>query len=193
MKHLTRPSILTAALVACLSVAGVTSSAQAAEYDVDSSHASVVFRVKHLGLSYTYGLFKEVKGTMTLDESGKSALDVTIAARSIETGNKQRDDHLRSPDFFNVNEYPVIRFVSQSVTRTDDGWRVEGQLTMTGVTKPLTFTLKELARGKGMQGESRVGMETSFTISRHDFGITKYEQAIGPDVTLLISFEGIAK
>src|SRR5438045_581123 len=116
-------------------------SAGADNYAVDGMHAGVSFKISHLGLSWTYGRFNEMSGDFTLDpaDPSKSSFNLSIQVNSVDTNNKKRDDHLKSPDFFNVKQFPAITFKSTSVKPVKDGYQVTGDLTLHGVTKPVTF------------------------------------------------------
>ena len=106
-------------------------------------HSSVTFKISHLGLSWVHGRFDDVAGNFTIDpnDPGKDSFDLTIKAQSVDTNNQKRDEHLRSPDFFNVKQFPLLTFKSTAVKATDSGLEVTGDVTMHGVTKPVTFPL----------------------------------------------------
>lgn len=162
-------------------------------YRVDTVHSTVIFRVKHMGTSFAYGRFNVLEGTFDLDpaDPGKSAIDFTVKAESIDTGNPKRDGHLKSPDFFNVRQYPKISFKSRSVTSAGkDTFDVNGDLTLHGVTKPVTVKVERVGGGKGMRGESLAGIEATFAIKRSDFGMKGMQGAIGDDVRVIVSAEG---
>jgi polyisoprenoid-binding protein YceI len=91
-------------------------------YAIDATHSNVEFAVKHMMISTVKGRFGDVKGTIVIPEQGQPTLDVTIAAASIDTRTEARDNHLRSADFFDVEKFPEIRFVSTKAVRSDDGW-----------------------------------------------------------------------
>src|SRR5437879_3709531 len=116
-------------------------SARADEYVLDEAHSGVNFKISHIGLSWTFGRFKEVSGSCTLDAAApaKSAFNLTIKADSIDTNNQKRDDHLKSPDFFNATQFPTITFKSTAVKPVEGGLEVTGDFTMHGVTKAVTF------------------------------------------------------
>src|SRR5690606_39144402 len=105
-------------------------------WNVDTSHSLLEFSVRHMGISTVRGRFREWSGALTTTEDGRpESITVTIEPASIDTGNKDRDDHLRSPDFFDAATNPQIRFQSTAIERTDDGtYRVTGDLDMNGVT-----------------------------------------------------------
>jgi polyisoprenoid-binding protein YceI len=169
------------------------SSGQAADYKVDASHTSVVFAVSHMGLSYTYGRFNQVSGEFAFDSGdptkGRFALDIDPA--SIDTNDQKRDQHLRSADFFNVRQFPVIQFRSSGLRQVEDGLELTGDFTMHGVTKQITVPLRVLGEGKGPVGDERIGFLSQFSLKRSDFGMANMIGPIGDDISVLMSFEGI--
>ncbi len=183
-----------AALGALILMSGTASAAE--KYDIDASHSSVVFRIKHLDVTWFYGRFNDIKGSVTIDKDKPEdgAVSVDIAARSVDTGNKKRDDHLRGPDFFNVKQFPKLSFKSTSVKAAGDGeLEVTGDLTCHGVTKPITIRLVRTGEGKSPFGDFRAGWETKFTIQRSEFGITYSPKALSEEVDLIVSIEGVRK
>jgi len=165
----------------------------AEQYVMDAPHTAVVFRIKHLGMSYTYGRFNEVKGKFTIDseDDGGSTFNVTIMADSIDTGLKKRDDHLRSPDFFNAKQFPVITFRSTSVESGPGGFNVTGDLSFHGKTHSKTLFFTKLGEGKDPWGNYRIGFTADLSIKRSEFGMTQMLEIVGDDVHLMISFEGL--
>lgn len=164
-------------------------------YQVDSVHSFVNFRIQHLQVSYTYGRFNEPKGTLTIDEAdaSKSTLEFSVDVEKVDTGNAGRDAHLKKSDFFSAAEFPTITFKSTAVKKVDDKtWEVTGDLSLHGVTKPLTIKVTRTGTGPGMKpGETRTGLETVFTIKRSDFGMNYMVPKIGDEVTLAVGIEGI--
>jgi polyisoprenoid-binding protein YceI len=180
-------------LVTCL---GVGQGGRAAEtYAADTAHSSVVYRVKHLNTSFAWGRFNDIKGAFTLDEGNpaEGRFDFQVKADSIDTADPKRDQHLKSPDFFNAVQFPTITFKSQSITRSTNGYEVTGDLTLHGVTKPITLKVIQTGAGKDMKGTPIAGIETSFTIKRSDFGMSKMIPAVGDDVWVNVSIEGARK
>ena len=162
-------------------------------YKVDPVHSSALFRVKHLGVSNYYGHFTDISGTFVLDEKNASAcsVEVEVKTESVATHNEKRDQHLKSPDFFNAKEFPVLSFKSKQVKAAGKGiYEVTGDLTIRGVTKPLTTKVTLVGSGKGMQEEYRAGFETIFTIKRSEFGINYMPQGLGEEVQITVSLEG---
>ncbi len=175
---------------------GVGSLAVAADaFQVDAVHSSVLFRVKHMNTSYAYGRFNDVSGKFQVDEAdpSKSVMDLTINAESVDTANAKRDLHLKGPDFFNAKEFPTITFKGKSFRKTAAGYDVAGDLTLHGVTKPVTFKLGLTGSGKGMRGEALAGVEGSAVLKRSDFGMTYMVGPIGDEVTVTAALEGSRK
>jgi polyisoprenoid-binding protein YceI len=187
------PSVSSAFALTVLSLIGWTSPATAQQYTIDPGHAAVTFRISHLGLSWTHGRFNAIEGDFTIDraDATKSKFNMAIASDSIDTGNKQRDDHLRSPDFLNVKQFPEIAFRSTSVKETDDGYEVAGDFTLHGVTKPIVIRLVGGKTAEFPKGVHRTGFTTSrLSVKRSDFDMGGMNQAIGDEVVIAISFEG---
>jgi polyisoprenoid-binding protein YceI len=188
--------ILTAALT-------LSSFAFAAAYDIDAAHAAATFSVKHLGISSVNGTLGDVTGTVELDEKDvtKSKVDATIDVKGINTKQSKRDDHLRSPDFFDVEKYPTITFKSSKVEKgAGNKVKVMGDLTMHGVTKPVVLD-GELAPevANPFSGAKTRGFSATTTLNRKDFGLNwnKALEAggvlVGDDVKVQIEAELIPK
>jgi polyisoprenoid-binding protein YceI len=147
---------------------------------VDATHSSVVFAVKHMGIANVRGKFTEFEGTLEVGKDlASSSARGTVKVASITTDEEQRDAHLRSPDFFNVDEYPEITFESTSVEAIDEeSSHVVGDLTMHGVTHEVK--LKALVQGTDIDpwGNERVGLEVVGVLKRSDFDM-KFNQALG--------------
>jgi polyisoprenoid-binding protein YceI len=141
-------------------------------YSIDPVHSNVTFKVRHL-IAKTGGEFNRFAGTVTVDFSNldNSAVELVIDAASIDTNNEERDAHLRSPDFFDVETYPEIRFVSTKITKVQGTtYAVAGTLTMHGVSKDITLTVSYLGTMEAMGG-TRAGFELSTELNRKDFDI----------------------
>lgn len=177
---------------------GIAAPVRAADnYAIDPMHSGVNFKISHIGLSWVYGRFNSYSGTFTLepDDAGKCTFELKINTESIDTNNKQRDGHLRSPDFFNVKQFPAITFESTGVKAIKDGYEVTGNLTMHGTTKPVTFALVGGKKAEFPPGTPRTGYSTELIIKRSEFGVgqEKFAGALGDDVHVAISFEGTQK
>jgi polyisoprenoid-binding protein YceI len=149
-------------------------------WNVDPSHSSVEFRVKHLGISTVRGSFREFEGRIEIGEDTDSTRAYgSIKAASLDTGEPKRDEHLRSPDFFDAENYPEITFESTSVEVVDDEeFHVTGDLTMHGVTHPIRLVVEVEGTEQDPWGNTRVGLEAQGEINRSDWGM-KFNQALG--------------
>lgn len=163
-------------------------------WGVDPVHSSMVFRIKHMNTAYFYGTFNNVTGTINFDEAKPeaSSLDLTVQIESVETHAEPRNKHLKSKDFFNAAEYPTATFKSTSWKGSGNSFDVTGDMTLHGVTKPVTIKLEKTGQGKGQRGEI-VGFESNFTIKRSDFGITFMPDGLGDEVKVMVGLEADAK
>jgi len=187
----TRFAVLAAALAAA-------SPALAAEtYQFDKSHTTVGFQVRHI-FTMLGGKFQDFSGTIKVDRAKPeaSSVEFTIQAATIFTNDPKRDEHLKSPDFFDVPTHPTITFKSTSMKANGkDGWLVTGDLTMRGVTKQVTLPVTFLGEGKDPWGNEKMGFETSTTLNRKDYGINwnkALDQGgvlVGDEVKVQISIE----
>lgn len=187
----TRHLFLSLALIA------LSAGAAADSYEIDPVHASLVFRIKHLGVANFYGMFTEMSGAYDYDaeKPETNRVELTVKTASVSTSNEARDKHLRSADFFDAEQHPEMRFVSREWKKTEDQhYEVTGDLTLLGVTKPVTVKVEFSGEGEGMKGELRTGFEATFKIRRSEFGMTKYLPIVlGDEVRLILSVEGIRK
>jgi polyisoprenoid-binding protein YceI len=165
--------------------------------DIDRSHSEVAFQVRHL-LSKVRGRFEDFTGTIRFDEANPQHSDVNvfIQAASIATGDADRDKHLRSADFFDVERYPTITFTSTSVThRGGDAYDVVGDLTIHGVTKQVTLPASYLGKAQDPWGNEKAAFEAELTLNRKDFGLhwnATLETGgflVGDDVKVLLSVQ----
>ncbi|MFI5271968.1 MAG: YceI family protein [Ktedonobacterales bacterium] len=143
-------------------------------WQLDTSHSQIGFSVKHMMVSTVRGQFTRFAGTVALDEQQpeRSHVEVTIDPQSINTSDEKRDGHLRAADFFEVEKYPEIRFSSTQVERSgDDEYRVTGDLTMRGVTRPVTLEVTLDGQSRDLQGQRRAGFSIRGAINRKDFGL----------------------
>ncbi|GDY12181.1 hypothetical protein LBMAG53_10590 [Planctomycetota bacterium] len=165
-------------------------------YAIDASHSSAQFKVQHLGVSNTYGRFTKIDGVVTWDASDAAkAVTVTIKTESIDTAVEKRDQHLRGPDFFDVKQFPDLTFVSKSWKAVEPAgtFEVSGDITLKGVTKPLTVKVVKIGEGKDPWGGFRVGFETVFDLSRKDFGVSYMPDGIGDKVSVTFGIEAVRK
>jgi polyisoprenoid-binding protein YceI len=169
-------------------------------YVVDKAHTEATFRIRHM-MSSVSGRFRDVDGTFMLDPAKptESKVDFNIGTASIDTANENRDKHLRSPDFFDVEKNPQITFQSTKIVATGkDSYDVTGNFTMHGVTKTITLPVKVLGFAKDARGGERVGFEVTTTLNRTEYGLT-WNRAIeagsllGDDVAVTINIEANKK
>jgi polyisoprenoid-binding protein YceI len=147
-------------------------------WNVDPIHSSVEFHVKHLGIATVKGQFKEFEGTLEVGPDGPRAYG-TVKVASVDTREPQRDDHLRSPDFFDVDQYPEIAFKSTAIrTLDEDTFEIEGDFSIHGVTRPLTLNATLEGTETDPQGNPRVGLSATAQINRSDYEM-KFNMALG--------------
>jgi polyisoprenoid-binding protein YceI len=186
-----RKDVVLGGMVALALTAG---GAHAATYNIDPAHTYPHFAISHLGFSTTLGRFNSTKGKIEIDLDKKTgAVEVVIDAASVDTGFAKRDEHLRSPDFLNANEFPDIKYKSTKVTFTGDATAtVEGELTMMGVTKPVTLNVTQFKCGEHPMNKKQVcGFDANAAIKRSDYGIKFGLPAIGDDMKLTFQIESV--
>jgi polyisoprenoid-binding protein YceI len=152
----------------------------AAEYKIDLSHSFIQFKISHLGYSVLNGRFDDFAGGFTWDKAKPetAAVNVTIKAASVDSNWAERDKHIRSKDFLEVDKFPEASFKSTKYTGDASGGTLDGQLTLHGVTKPVSIKLKAVGEGKDPWGGYRAGFAGTTTIKRSDFGVDKFQ--LGP-------------
>lgn len=191
-------NILKTALAACV-IFGA-SNVFAANYKVDPSHSLIQFKVKHLAIATVRGNFVDFDGEFSYDPANIAAskASATISAKSVDTSNQKRDDHLRNEDFFNVEKHPQIKFVSKEIKDIDDNeFVVVGDLTINGVTKTIELEAEFNGVAKDPWGNERAGFTAEGKIDRKDFGLTwnKALEAggfvVGDEVKIHLEVEGI--
>ncbi|MBW8827410.1 MAG: YceI family protein [Acidobacteria bacterium] len=150
----------------------------AGTWKLDPSHSTVGFSVKHLGISRVKGRFGAFEGTVRIGEQPEdSAVEVSIQADSIDTRDEGRDGHLRTGDFLAVEDFPVLTYLSTGVSGHDDHWHVNGELTIRGVTRPVSLDVRFEGTGTDPWGGERAGFTATAEINREDFGLT-YNQVL---------------
>ena len=178
-----------------LALAPALAVAEPVTYKVDADHSGVSFSIRHF-VSNTPGRFKDFDGTIKYDKDApaNSTVEFTIQAASIDTANNDRDEHLRGADFFDVQKFPTLTFVSTGVKPVDkDTLEVTGDMTMHGVTKKITIPVEVLGSVKTPNGE-KAGFETKFTVNRKDYGIVWNRMldstaVLGDNVEITINIE----
>jgi polyisoprenoid-binding protein YceI len=177
--------------------AATTPATTTESWTIDKAHSSATFKVRHL-VANVVGNFRDFSADITIDRAKpeNSAVDFTIQATSIDTGNTNRDDHLRTADFFDVAKFPTITFKSTSVKpKMANQFDVTGDLTMHGVTKRVTLPVSFLGFGKDGRGNEKGGFEIETTLNRKDYGIVWNRNIdeggvlLGDDVKIAISLE----
>ncbi len=187
MQPMMKPILLAAALAASCSA-----HAAGEVYQIEGKHTHPTFEISHLGFSTTRGGFTDTRGTVALDRAAKTGtVDITIDAASLQTAVPKLDEHLKSEEFFDIARYPTIRFQSDQLRF--DGERlaeVRGELTMHGVTRPVTLTVTHfVCKDHPVRKTPHCGADAQATIRRSDWGISAFSPAIGEDVTLKIQVE----
>ena len=183
------------ALVAGLCLTGPAS---AADYAIDTKgqHAAINFRINHLGFSWLSGRFDRFSGTFSYDEKAPEAskVSVEIETASVSSNHAERDKHLRSPDFLDVEKFPKATFVSKSVTPAGAGKaKIVGDLTLRGVTKEVAIDAEYVGGGADPWGSTRAGFTGKTSIALADFGVPKDLGPASKNVELIVDVEGVQK
>lgn len=161
-------------------------------YTVDPAHTYPHFSISHMGFSTMHGRFDSSSGKITLDSAAKTGtVDIAIDASSVSTGFAKRDNHLKSPDFFNAAEFPTISYKSSSIKfKGETPASVPGSLTLLGVTKPVTLTIDSFKCGTNpMNKKEECGAAATAQIKRSDFGMKAFLPGVGDDVKLEFEIE----
>ncbi len=191
------PSIF---LAAVFSLSVLPLQAHADTYKIDDAHTKVGFSVRHLGISNVHGKFTELEGSIDFDKAAiaDSSVQATIGVKSIDTDNQKRDDHLRSPDFFEVSKHPSITFQSKKITDIQgDKFTIVGDLEINGVKKEVELATTFEGAVTDPWGNDRVGFSASTTINRKDFGLSWNKLletgglVVGEEVKINLEVEGI--
>ena len=193
MKPSIRKTLLSLSLATALIASG---SLYADDYAIDKegAHASIQFKISHLGYSWLWGRFNDFDGTFSYDEKNKSAskIAVTVQTKSVDSNHAERDKHLRGEDFLDVKEFPEAKFVSTSYIEGKDGKAsLKGNLTLHGVTQEVQLDIVPIGAGKDPWGGYRRGFEGQTRIALKDFGINKDLGPASAELDLIISLEGI--
>lgn len=177
------------------------STAFAGEYTVDQSHSNVMFTIRHL-VSKVSGQFKDFEGNFNFDDKKPemSSVKFSINAASIDTQNSRRDEHLKGADFFDVTKFPKLTFTSTKVTKESEGrYKLEGNMSLHGVTKPVSYDVEYLGADKDPKGTKRAGFVAKTRISRKDFGLTWTKTVesggllVGDEVEITLQLEAMEK
>jgi len=191
-------ALLVSSLAAAMPPTGVSTAlpADPITFDIDPTHSSVSFRVRHLGLSRVIGTFGSFHGSFTYDpdDPSNSSVSVTVDLASIDTGVERRDNHLRSADFFDVETYPTMTFASTEVRAVDaEHLEIVGDLTIHGITKSVVFEAEFLGMAPRRGGQTSA-FEATARVNRHDFDLTwnmlqEGLQIVGDDIDITIQIE----
>ncbi len=170
-------------------------------YSIDKAHSEATFQVRHL-LTKVRGRFSDFDGTIDYDEENpeRSSVSVTVQAASIDTNERDRDTHLRSADFFDVEGFPTLTFRSGAITRKGSNeFKVAGDLTIHGVTLPVSLDLTFLGKAKDPWGNERIAFEAEATINRKDYGLNWNAALetggflVGDEVKISLSVQAVPK
>jgi|SRR5579875_1255803 len=192
---------LNAALLTILLGGAAATYAQTTTLTIDPMHSEADFTILHMDISHVHGQFSHITGTIVLNEKdmSKSSVQATIPVATVDTGVGMRDKDLRGPDFFEVAKYPTMTFQSTSVTPDSAGYKVVGNLTMHGVTRPVTLQMDPLGKPVNMHGQMHYGFQATTSLNRKDFGLKwngmmpNGDAMIGNNVRITLDVEAIAK
>ncbi len=166
-------------------------------YKIDPAHTSLSFSVRHMGVSNVKGHFDEFAGTLVLDNGSIKEASGTVQVKSVDTGIEKRDDHLRTPDFFDAARYPLITFKTKRVEKSGEQTILIADFTMRGVTKELRLPVTLSGPVKDPQGNTRIGVEGRTTLNRKDYGM-RFNAVmdtggllVGDEVTIEINAEAV--
>ncbi|AWJ93673.1 polyisoprenoid-binding protein (plasmid) [Azospirillum baldaniorum] len=187
--------LLATAALSALVALPLTAQAAPVAYKLDPAHTAVVFIVDHLGFAKAMGRFNTFAGELSFDKDAadKSSLSVTIDTTSVDTNHAKRDEHLKSPDFFNAKEFPKMTFKSTKIETTGDKTgKLHGDLTLLGVTKPVVLDVTFNKDGVSPASKQEtVGFSARGTIKRSDFGMKYGVPNIGDDIQIIIESEAV--
>lgn len=179
----------------------ISPTTETTSWTIDPVHSSAEFKVKHMMITNVKGRFTDVKGTLEFDQADvtKSKITATIDAASIDTRNADRDTHLKSADFFDVEKFPTLSFTSTRITNAGAGeLKVEGDLTIRDVTRPVVFEVEGPSEpGKDPWGNTRIGWSATTKINRKDYGLTWNAALeaggflVGDEVTITLDVEAV--
>ncbi len=175
--------------------------AQSTTLTIDPMHSEADFSIKHMDISRVHGQFSHVTGAIVLDakDMARSAVDATIPVNTVNTGVSMRDKDLRGPDFFDVAKYPTMTFKSTSVTPDNGGFKVMGNLTLHGVTRPVTLQMDAPSQPVALRGKIHRGFQATTSLNRKNFGLTwnglmpDGNAMIGNNVKITLDVEAIQK
>ena|ERR1041384_4092095 len=159
-------------------------------YKIDPAHTSVGFTISHLVISEVEGRFNDATGTVTVEDDKVTGAKATIQAKSVDTKIEKRDNHLRSPDFFDVEKNPTITFESTKVEKEGDKTMITGKFSMHGVTKEIRFPFVAKGPIKDPWGNTRIGIVAETSLNRTEYGMKSFP-GVGDEVKIKLSAEAI--
>jgi polyisoprenoid-binding protein YceI len=177
--------------------AAVATDLSTGTWAIDPVHSSIGFSVRHLMVSKVRGTFETFSGALVVAEDGTPSVTAEIAVDSLHSGNEQRDGHVKSADFFDVEKYPTATFVSTGVRADGDNYVLDGDFTLKGITKPVSLTLEFNGVNPGMGHGQVAGFEASVVLNRKDFGIDidmpleTGGAVVGDKVTITLAIEAL--
>lgn len=181
------------ALLGIAIIAGFAGSASAEKYILDKPHTQIIFKVNHMGFSHSFGKFTDYNGVINYDEAdpAKSNADVTIQTASLDLDDDKWNEHMKSKDFFDVEKFPTMTFKSTGIEKTGDKTaNITGDLTLLGVTKPVTLAVQQNNMGKHpMKDIKASGFSANGKIKRSDFGMKGGIPMVSDDVDIIIEVE----
>jgi polyisoprenoid-binding protein YceI len=169
----------------------------AGTWAIDPVHSSINFSVRHLMVGKIHGRFDQFSGAITVAEDGTPSVTATVDVNSIDTGNEQREAHIKAPDFFDVAQFPTATFVSTAVRPNGDDYLLDGDFTLKGVAVPVTMTLVFNGVNPGMGRGEVAGFDASVVLSRKDFGVGAElpleggGTMVGDKVTITLAIEAL--
>lgn len=167
----------------------------AAKYDIDPAHSAVIISWNHFGFTHPSARFDKIDGSVLLDKADltKSSVSVTLPLEGLDTGVAKLDEHLKSPDFFDAAQYPTATFKSTKVEKVgENGLKITGDLTVHGVTKPVTLNAKVNKIGLFEMGPYKAqaaGFDAETVIKRSDFGVNKYVPNVSDEIAVRITLD----
>lgn len=187
--------LILSSLITLLALPAFAKSIPAGTYTVDAAHSKIGFEVPHLVIATVEGRFTKFDGSITIDSNlNKSKATLDIDAASVNTDNTQRDDHLKSPDFFDAAKSPKLSFVTKKIVGSADSLKIIGDLTIKGKTKSVTLDVKYLGEVNDPFGNHKIAFSATSKINRKDFGLNwsnmvEAGPVVGDEVTLVIKIE----
>ena len=182
------------ALLAAATLAFSAAASHAAEYRIDSAHSFVQFKISHIGYSWMIGTFDTVSGSFAFDPDagpGAQRVSVEIDTASVDTSHAERDKHLRSADFLNVEEFPTATFVGTGYEGDGQSGTMTGDLTLHGITRPIAIAVQKVGEGKDPWGGYRAGFEGTVILVRKDFGMGYDLGPASESLELFLFIEGV--